>query len=261
MSARESRKTLLAGIVVLIFAVALTGCVGTHYNTKTVNGHKTVTRVDEDGSKTVVYEINKDGSTVIHDKSDPMAQQHLEEKRRAEQAVADEKIRQERIRNARKRKAYDPIYVALLPTELGANLASAQHSEGAVYEQICKEFKDDPVIRLVSKEDLRRREWTQIGKALTGGSSSMGPAADITVRSNGDLKEVVGISRKTGKPAKGVQIVLEANISSNFLPAEYSVKETGNVFNNVEMTRKFAAQIKEIIKNRIGPEIPADRSL
>ena len=254
-------KILFPGVVILILAFGVSGCVGTHYNTKTVNGHKTVTRVDEDGSKKVVYEVNKDGSAVIHDETDPMAQQYLAEKQRAEQARLQEDSRQERIRNAKKRTASDPIYVALLPTELGANLASAQHSEGAVYEQIRKEFKDDPVIRLVSKEDLRRREWTQIGKALTGSSSSTGPAADITVRSNGDLKEVVGNSRKTGKPAKGVQIVLEAKISSNFLPAEYSVKETGNVFNNVEMTRKFAAQIKEIIKNRIGPEIPADRSL
>jgi len=255
------RNRLIMSGVLIMAVMLMFGCVGTHYNTKTVNGHKTVTKVDEEGNKTLVYEVNKDGSAVIHDETDPMAQQYLTEKRRAEQARLDEDSRQERIRNAKKRNTADPIYVALLPTELGANLASAQHSEGAVYEQIRKEFKDDPVIRLVSNEDLRKREWTQIGKALTGGSSSMVPAADITVRSNGDLKEVVGISRKTGKPAKGVQIVLEANISSNFLPAEYSVKETGNVFNNVEMTRKFAAQIKEIIKNRIGPEIPADRSL
>jgi len=261
MSFEEIRRSLIPGIVTLIFVLAASGCVGTHYNTKTVNGHKTVTKVDEEGNKTVIYEVNKDGSTVIHDESDPMAQQYLAEKRRAEQARVEEDARQERIRIARKRNAADPIYVALLPTELGTNLASAQHTDGAVYEQIRKEFQDDPVIRLVSKEDLRRREWTQIGKALTGGSSSMGPAADVTVKSNGDLKEVVGISRSTGKPAKGVQIVLEAKISSNFLPAEYSVRESGNVFNNVEMTKRFAAQIKQIIKTRIGPDIPADRSL
>jgi hypothetical protein len=261
MSVHGIRRSPFLGIVILVFAVIASGCVGTHYNTKTVNGHKTVTRVDEEGSKTIVYEVHKDGSAVIHDESDPMAQQYLAEKRQAEQARVDQETRQNQIRKARKRKPTDPIYVVLLPTELGANLAKAQHSEGAVFEQIRKEFKDDPVIRLVSKEDLRRHEWSQIGKVLAGTSPSRGPAADITVTSNGDLKEVVGISRSTGKPAKGIQIVLEAKVSSNYLPAEYSVKETGNVFNNVEMTSRFAAQIKEIIKKRIGPDIPADRSL
>lgn len=257
----KRRGYLYQGVLLLVLGIFAAGCAGTHYNTKTVNGHRTVTRVDEDGSKTVVYEVTREGNTVVRDEKDPMAQQYLAEKKREELAVVEEEARQERIRNARKRYPSDPIYVAVLPIELGPDLASAQHSDDAVYQQILQEFKDDPVIRLVTREDIRRSEWTRIGKALTGTDPKVAPAADVTVRSTGDLKEVVGISRKTGKPAKGVQIILEAQISSNFLSAEYSVQETGNVFDNVEMTRRFAAQIKRIIKTRIGPDIPVDRSL
>ena len=57
-----------------------------------------------------------------------------------------------------------------------------------------------------------------------------------------------------------VAVVFEATITSNFLPAEYTVTEIGNVLRNVEVAKQFAERIKRVIKDKIGPTIPADRS-
>ena len=53
----------------------------------------------------------------------------------------------------------------------------------------------------------------------------------------------------------------EATITSNYWPAEYTVTEEGNIFRNAEVTTRLAEQIKSVIKDKIGPTIPADREL
>ena len=246
--------------VMSILVLQLVGC-GAGYRSSTSNGHEKVYRVDEQGNKTLVYEVAKDGTVTIHDENDPRAQQVIAAQQRADMVREAEADRIERIMMAPKRATDDPIFVALHQTQLDDGLQEAQHSDGAVFTEFRKHFETDPVIELVSEEDMRGREWAELGKALAGKSPNEAPAADIEVVSRGYLKEVAGINRQTGKPGKMVAVVFEATITCNFAPAEYTVTESGNIFRNTEVTKKFADHIKEIIKSKIGPTIPADRGM
>jgi hypothetical protein len=238
----------------------LVGC-GAGYRTVVNNGSKKVYRVDDEGKKTLVYEVSKDGVTTIHDESDPMAQQQVAAQERAAQAQQAEEERLESIRQAPKRRIGDPIYVALYDIQLGEKLQQAQKSDGAVDAQYRKEFESDGVITLVSNEDLKKGEYTQIANAMAGMSPNRAPAADVDVVSKAYVKEVVGINKQTGKPGSMMAVVFEATISSNYLPAEYTVTEQGNIFQNVQVTKRFADEIKSIIKETIGPTLPANRNI
>jgi hypothetical protein len=83
----------------------------------------------------------------------------------------------------------------------------------------------------------------------------------VNVVSRGYLKEVYGFDKKTGKPASMMAVVFEATITCNYLPAEFTVSEEGNVLLNKQVSSRFADKIKFVIKNQIGPTIPADRDL
>jgi hypothetical protein len=231
------------------------------YSSSTRNGHEKVYRVDEDGSKTLVYEVAKDGTVTIHDDTDTRAQQVQEAQRRKEMSLAADAARLERIKAAPKRKPGDPVFVALHETELDAKLKEAQHSEGAVFEEVHKNFQNDDVIRLVNSNQMQASEWGQLAKAWSGKSAKSAPAADVEVWSKGYLKEKFGINKKTGKPGSMWVVVFEATVSSNYLPSTHTVTEEGNVFRNQEVTRRLAEKIKQVIKNEIAPTLPADRSL
>jgi hypothetical protein len=231
------------------------------YRTSTRNGHEKVYRVEEDGSKTLVYEIAKDGTVTIHDETDPRAQKLQEAQRRAEMSLAADAERLERIKAAPKRKPGAPILVALHKTELGPKLKESQHSEGAVFEEVYKNFRNDDVIRLVESSKMQANEWGQLAKAWSGKSTKSAPAADVEVRSKGYLKEKVGINKSTGKVGSMWVVVFEATVSSNYLPNTHTVTEEGNIFRNQEVTRRLTDKIKHVIKNEIGPSLPADRNI
>jgi hypothetical protein len=250
----------VASICAVVALFVVYGC-GAGYRTTVKNGHETVYYVDEDGNKRLVYEIAKDGTVTIHDETDPKAQAIIAQQERMEQAKVLEAERIERIEQAPKRNSNDPIFVALHDVELDDQLKQAQHSEGAVDKQIRGQFDKDPVIRLIGMDSMKKNEWAQLGKALSGRSSNEGPAADVDVVSRGYLKEVYGFDKKTGKPASMVAVVFEATITSNYLPAEFTVTEEGNVLLNAQVSSRFVEKIKAVIKNQIGPTIPADRSL
>jgi hypothetical protein len=250
----------VASICAVLALFVVFGC-GAGYRTTVKNGHETVYYVDEDGNKRLVYEIAKDGTVTIHDETDPKAQAIIAQQERMEQAKVLEAERIERIEQAPKRKPNDPIFVALHDVQLDDKLKQAQHSEGAVDKQIRGQFDEDSVIRLIGMDSMKKNEWSQLGKALSGRSANEGPAADVDVVSRGYLKEVYGFDKKTGKPASMVAVVFEATITSNYLPAEFTVTEEGNVLLNAQVSSRFVEKIKAVIKNQIGPTIPADRSL
>lgn len=248
------------GVLVATVSLVLLayGC-GAGYRTTVKNGHEKVFRVDEEGNKTLVYEVTKEGALKVHDKSDPRAQRAVEEQERREQMQLAKVERIERIRRAPKRKPSDPIYVMLVETKLDRALTDTEKSKGAVFDEIRKGFKNDPVIELV--HNVQKSELSALGKMLSGQHPDTSPPADVTVISKGYIKEVVGINKKTGKPGKMAAVVFEATIKSNYLPAEYTVSEQGNIFRNVEVTKRFTDKIKKIIKKDIGPTVPADRKL
>ncbi len=262
------KKTGIRRAVVLapaLFAAAClalgAGCVAGAYSRTNFNGHTKVYRNDEGGGKRLVYEVTPDGALTVYDETDPEAQQ--ERRRRAQaEAVAQARVdRQERIKAAPKRKAGQPILIALPPTEVDANLAKAQHSEGAVFEEIRKGFEGDSVIRLVDRDREKAKKWSEAAALLAGRDPEASPAADVDVRTSARLKEVVGVRKDTGKLDKGVVIVFEATLVSNYLEGEYTVTESTGVFDNVAGTRRFVARIKETIQREIAPTLPADRSL
>jgi len=256
MSRTVSR--LLIATLVAAFAVSVAGCMS-GYRTSTRNGHEKVYRVDEDGNKTLVYETAKDGTVTIHDESDPRAQQVMQAQAAAERSEIADLERVERIKTAPKRRPGEPILVIFYDIELDPKLAEAEHSDHAIYEEVTQHFQNDDVIRLVSGNSSTSREIQQVAKLMSGKSTKTAPPSDVDVVSRAYLKEVYGL--RDGKPASAWYVAFEARITCNYLPAEFTVTEEGNMFRNDEVARLFAEKIKAVIKNEIGPTLPADRSL
>lgn len=249
-------NTLLSFALLLAVVLALSACAGGYHTTK-VNGSEKVYRVDEQGKKQLVYEVDPDGNTVVHDASDPMAQQYQAAQQRQQNMQALEAQRIEHLKQAPKRRHGAPIYVNLHAVKLGDKLKKAQHSKDAVDKQVRAAFKSDKVIRLVSKKDLKRQEWAEIGKALAGQNPYDATVADVEVVTRAYVKEIYGINKKTGKPDKMPAMVLEATITSNQLPAEYTVEESGHILRNPQVTQRFADRVKAVIIQQIGPDLPA----
>jgi preprotein translocase subunit SecD len=248
---KDACRTLLLATV-----FALSACAGGYQTTK-INGSEKVYRIDEQGKKQLVYEVDRDGNTVVHDASDPMAKQHQAAQQQQQNMQALKAQRIERLKQAPKRHTGDPIFVNLHPVKLGDKLKKAQYSKDAVDKQVRAAFKNDGVIRLVSKKDLKRQEWAEIGKALAGQNPYDATVADVEVVTRAYVKEIYGINKKTGKPDKMPAVVFEATITSNHLPAEYTVEESGHILRNAQVTQRFTDRIKAIITQQIGPDLPA----
>ena len=240
--------TTLSSCCVGVLCLALTACAGGYYTSK-ANGEKKVYRVDEQGTKTLVYETDLNGQTTIHDTQDPMAKRQVAAQEMAEQIRAKKAAQIEALSAAPKRQAEDPIYVSLPPPVLDGKMQQAEKPKGAVAQQIRNEFASDPIIKLVGGN----QNLAGVGKLRATPS-----IADVEVSSKVSMKEVVGVNRKTGKLGKMVTIVFEATITSQVPPASYTVSESGHILQNVEVSKRFAKQVKQVIVEKIGPSIPAN---
>lgn len=240
---------VLQMIVSACFAAAffsMAACSGGYY-TANVNGEKKVYRVDEQGAKTLVYETDQHGKTIIHDADDPMAKRQAAAQEIAEQLNAKRAEQLEQLSRTPKRQPNDPIYVSLAPPVLDAQMEKAERSKGAVAEQIRSEFQTDPIIRLI--EENRSRSGLL--------KPHVAASADVEVSSKVSLKEAYGVDRKTGKPSKMLAVVFEATITTQAPPATYNVSESGHVLRNLEVSKRFTKQVKQVILEKIGPNIPA----
>ena len=248
MPLKSSRPmTTLSFYCVAVLCLALTACAGGYYTSK-VNGEKKVYRVDEQGTKTLVYEIDPNGQMTIHDTQDPMAKRQVAAQEMAEQIRAKKAAQLETLSAAPKRQPQDPIYVNLAPPVLDGKMQQAEKSKGAVAQQIRNEFTSHPIIKLV---DDHQPTAGPLKLRVTP------PVADVEVSSKVSMKEVYGVNRQTGKPGKMIAVVFEAIITSQVPPATYTVSETGHVLKNVEVSKRFAQQIRQVIVEKIGPRIPA----
>lgn len=225
------QMTISACFAAVLFTIA--ACSG-GYHTANVNGEKKVYRADEYGAKTLVYETDQNGKTAIQDTDDSMAKRQPSAQEIAEQLST-------------KRQQSDPIYVSLAPPVLDAQMQKAERSKGAVAEQIRNELEADPNIRLIEENGNRS------GLLKPHGAAS----ADVEVLSKVSLKEAYGIDRKTGKPSKTLAVVFEATITSQTPSATYNVSESGHALRNLEVSKRFAKQIKQVILEKIGPGIAA----
>lgn len=219
----------------------IVGC-ASNYHTANVGGEQKVYRVDHQGGKTLVYETDVQGRITIYDPEDPMAKRQA-----AAQEVAMKKAEGlDPASSAGKRQPKEPIYVDLAPAELDEQMQKAERAKGAVADQIRSEFVADPIIKLVERNQER--------SGLLKPHLSAG--VDVEVAPKVSLKEAYGIDRKTGKPAKILAVVFEATITSQAPPATYKVSESGYAQRNLEVSKRFAKQVKQVILEKIGPNIP-----
>lgn len=170
---------------------------------------------------------------------DSVAKQQLDAQTKSQQTQAYE-AEQSNLLNAKPlRGPQDPIYVNLASTVLDKKMQEAEKPKGAVAQQIRKELSSDPVIQLVP------------------GNKKAASIIDVTVVPKVSLMEMKGVHRKTGKPGKMTAVVMEATITSQSPPAIYTVYESGHVLQNEEVSKRFAKQIREVILEKVGPQIPA----
>lgn len=262
-----------AKLVTLAAVVALcVGCAGS-YRSTTVNGHTKMYRTDDAGEKHLVYETFADGSAKVYDESDPQAQEVLWEQKKREKLAEAEEVRLENIRTAPKRAETDPIVVRLHDGTIGERLAEEVTSREDVQEQFRREFESDPVLRLGVRQ--KPKGPSDLENALKGLSiilqgdpdamqfdaASSAPIADVEVFPYAHLEGAVFENKQSGDLSLGYKLVFEARVVSNYLPSEHKVMSEGNPFANQQITRDLAEQVKQVIKETIGPEIPADRSL
>ena len=239
--------TNLFSYCIAVLCLSLAACAGGYYTSK-VNGEKKVYRIDEQGTKTLVYETDPNGQTTIHDTQDPIAKRQVAAQEAAEQVRARKAAMLETLGSMPKRQPRDPIYVSLAPPILDGKMQQAEKPKGAVAQQIHNEFASDPIIKLVARNQAR---------AELKNPRATPSIADVEVSSKVSIKEVYGVNRQTGKPGKMVAVVFEAIITSQVPPASYTVSESGHILKNVEVSKRFARQVKQVIVEKIGPDIPA----
>jgi len=170
---------------------------------------------------------------------DSVAKQQLDAQTKGQQAQANE-AEQSSLLNAKPlRGPQDPIYVNLASTVLDKKMQEAEKPKGTVAQHIRKELSSDPVIQLVP------------------GNKKAASIIDVTVAPKVSLMEMKGVHRKSGKPGKMTAVVMEATITSQSPPAIYTVYESGHVQQNEEVSKRFAKQIRQVILEKVGPQIPA----
>jgi hypothetical protein len=233
---------------VAVVYLALTACAG-GYDAVKVNEGKNIYPVDEQGTKTLVYETDPNVQTTNHNTLDPMAKRQVAAQEMSEQIRARKAASLETLSAAPKRQPEDPIYVSLPPPVLDGKMQLVEKSKGAVAQQIRNEFASDPIIKLVAGN----QNTAGLGKPRAAPS-----IADVEVSSKVSIKEVYGVNRQTGKPGKMVAVVFEATITSQVPPASYTVSESGHILQNVEVSKRFARQVRQVIVEKIGPGIPAN---
>ena len=185
-------------------------------------------------------------STTVADNTDPrMAEETIPAQ---ENAQVTQQEPSETADVIPKRGPNDPIYVNLAEPVLDSTIQKAEKTKGGIGQYIRNEFASDPVIQLIpiAKSNVKRKT-----------SRLASRAADVDVSSKVSLKEVLGINAKTGKPMKTLNIVFEATISSKSSPTTYTVSESGHIVKNMAVSKRFAKQIREVIVEKIGPDVPA----
>lgn len=152
-------------------------------------------------------------------------------------AQSEEKWQSDQANSGSKRQPNDPVYVDLAPAELDEPMQKAERTKGAVADQIRSEFVADPMIKLIERDQERSG---LLKPHLSGG-------VDVEVSPKVSLKEAYGIDRKTGKPVRMLAVVFEATITSQTPPATYTVSESGHAQRNLEVSKRFAKQVKQVI--------------
>jgi len=127
----------------------------------------------------------------------------------------------------------------------------------ALENRFRSELERDGMIVLVSYADLRMGDKIATANVAAGMSPNRSPVADVDVRSRAYVEDTV---ESSGRDQEMI-VVLEATITSNFLPAEYTVRERGSILGDPGLSRRFAGKVKRVVKEAIVPTLPTDRNL
>lgn len=232
---------------VTLLCLVFTACSG-GYSTSRIIGNEKGIRLDGREAQNLAHKPDQNSHVTIHEAEDPLAKKQVVAQAKQEQVRVKRTELLESFENVPKRGPQDPIYVNITPPVLDKKMQQAEKSKGEIAQRIRSEFSSDPVIQLVPVA-------RQTGGKVMG--SSTRSITDVDVVSKVSLKEVVGVNRKTGKPSKMVAVVFEATITSQMPRASYTVSESGHVLHNDEVSKRFARQVKQVILEKIGPDIPA----
>lgn len=198
-------------------------------------GHMVKTTRIENGREVTVY----------------TSQAGLEKMKKEDEAKAKQI---EAYRQAKKRQPTDPIIVALYEAEVPVELAKATDKE-KLNREIRKHFQKDSVIQLVGRKKLESALSWQM-KATRDKLPYKN--ADVSVFPAVTAKEKYGVNRRTGKLGSAPVLIFKADVISHYYPEDrYESEKMGHIFHNAKVAKQFAADIKRIIKNKIGPNIPA----
>ena len=237
---RRPKSVLIPGCLVIV-CLALAACAGGTNTSK-------VSRADGQGSKADLDETDYNGQTSTRSTQDAKLKHQVPTQPTAEQRRAKKGEQIEGLSIPPKRRPNDPIYVSLIPPVLDSKMQQTEKSKGAVDRQIRNEFTSDPIIKLVEGD----RSSSEKGKRRSAPS-----IADVEVAPKVSIRDIYVLQQQTGKPGRITAVIFEATITSQEPPVTSTVSETGHLLQNVEVSKRFATQIKQIILERIGPGIPA----
>jgi hypothetical protein len=244
-------------IVFALFAVAACAVPGSYVNSN-VNGVEKTYRYDEGGKKVLVYEVDRTGKLIVHDPNDKRAQQAMSWRKGEQQADANQAARLEKIKQAPKRKPNDPILVNIRPID-DSEIQLTEKQKKDIYDYFRKHFENDPVIRLTAEEKSDqaggRRNVRNALKDL-GGKRNRADV-DVVIKVN----SASGIGGHNGKLVEVKELAFHATINGNWMRDTHTADGGSTMFDIPNATQRFSEKVKQIIKNDIGPTIPADRSL
>ncbi|MBI4376769.1 MAG: hypothetical protein HY549_10010 [Elusimicrobia bacterium] len=155
-------------------------------------------------------------------------------------------------KTAEKRQASDPIRVLLYEPTISVDLAKVAKQDQLV-AQVRREFENDPVIQIVVQKP---------SQSAFGRFDNKPSDADVTVVTHALLEDKVGRSSTTGKAGMMKAFVLKAEISSNYSSEDrHSVEKMDHLLKNVEVTKQFGEEVRSIIKDKIGPNLPSRQAV
>ena len=244
-----------APFLVALSLAALCACaIPGSYVTSRTGGVEKVYRYDEGGKKVLVYEVNADGKLTVYDPNDSRAKMMQGHQKRQKEVEVANAAHIEKIRKAPKRKPGDPIYLYISPVEAEIEMDDKQKKD--IFDYFRKQFENDSIIHLVGKPGTSSGELRKTLRSFTG---SKQPDADAHLLITVSRDTVYGLRK--GKLASAEAMVFKAKITGNWIPVERKAEDKGTLFQIPDATRRLCDTIKQLIKNEIGPTIPADRSL
>jgi hypothetical protein len=240
--------------VLFLFAFAACAVPGS-YVRSTVNGVEKTYRYDEGGKKVLVYEVDRTGKLTVHDPNDKQAKMMMSGRKWEEKQEAAQVVRLEKIRQAPKRRPNDPIFVNFMPID-DSEINMNEKQKKDMYDYFRKQLANDPVIRL--NEETGGSGKHKTGKVLKGIVTSA-LSTDVDLKIKVTSKTVYGTIN--GKLAEAKEMAFQASINSRWLKDKHTAEDAGTLFEIPRATQRLSQKIKKIIKDDIGPTIPADRSL